>query len=473
MSPLMKKASVIAVMLALGGLATGCGSGSSSSSTPIGDNGNGNGEPPVVALLDADGLFEIAANMNDLDGVEATLAGAPEDAAANEAVLAAIDDVLSNLGSLVPVGLASMSVMETRDRQTRQQHREQRRSRAQNSDSLTLAFMEPQVPEGPVACFQDQGTVEVVEAIEFNEEYGEEEESGSWGITLARSVEFVNCAVPMYLDSAPNGNNGMEMTTMIVPPNILMLSGSMSVSFEEFSEWQESENGLLETWEMSVDFATDLAGDLDEREGAFALSGNASLALEDVCTWSPDETGSCVGTEVLDFPRMETLWEPIAGERNYFGKLNLQLNERFEDEWSEGRDYWSDEFSISGRVAASAMGGSLDLNTVKPVFTEEEYLWTPRETVVLGLEPAAMEYTPVCPQSGILELGAAELRFGEDTGVSGVAVQFVTASGESENWACGDSEIDEIGDFFGAILDEPTAEYLLEEVGSGYPYMMY
>ncbi len=454
MSPLIKKASVIAVMLALGGLATGCGGGNGNGDNGNGigngDNGNGigngdngnGGEPPVTAQFDTENLFGTAANLNDAEAIEAALAALDESwEDAGLEVFEAIDDVLSGLGGIEVLSLTSVTATETRNGQDRQQQREERRQRVAGSDSQTLSVMEtPVVPEGPVACYQDQGTFEITEAIAVDEDL----ESGSESLSLERSMEFVNCAIP-------------------VESGTLTLNGSLSVGLDQAYTWDENSD----EWQESGRFMATLKGTLNGRENAFVMDGSAQLEFEDVCTWTASG-GSCQGTEEVLFPRLEMRWEPAVGALNYLGRLSLRLDDVFEDVWDETSDTWTDEFSISGQFAASGLEGNLTFTTPRAVRTVETFTHGGGGDDDFML-PFDLEFTPVCPESGIIKFGAAEFRFGTDTGVSDSAFQIVTGSGESFNWSCGDPEIDEVLGRFEPILEEPVVDYLLFDVGSGFP----
>jgi len=430
MSYLMKRTSVLAVALALGVAVSGCGSSSD----------NGNGEPPVTAEFDTENLFETAANLNDAEAIEAALAALDEswEDAGLEA-FEAIDNVLRGLGGVEVQSLSSGTATETRSGQDRQQQREERRERVAASDSQTLAVMETLVaPEGPIACYQDQGTFEITETIAVDEDFSETNGSGSESLSLERSVEFMNCAIPMESET-------------------LTLNGSLSVALDQAFTWDENSD----EWQESRQFIANLKGTLNDRENAFVMDGRAQLEYEDACTWT-EFSESCLGTEEVSFPRLELRWEPVAGTASYLGRLNLRLNDVFEDEWDETSGTWTDEFSISGQFAASGLNGSLSLATPKAVRTVETFT----DDLML---PFDLEFTPVCPESGIIQFGAAEFRFGTDTGVSDSAFQIVTGSGESFNWSCGDPEIDEVLSRFEPILEEPVVDYLLLDVGSGFP----
>ena len=403
-----------------------------------GDTGNG-GERPVTAQFDTKNLFQTAANLNDAAAVEAALAALDESwEDAGLEVFEAIDGVLTGSVGIKVMSLASVAATETRNGQDRQQQREERRQRVAGSDSQILAVMETSVmPAGSVACYQDQGTFKITETIAVDEDFGETEGSSSESLSLDRSVEFVNCAVP-------------------VDSEILTLNGAMSITLDWAYAWDETSD----QWQESERFMASLKGTLNGRENAFVMDGSAQLEFEEACTWTASGE-SCRGTEEVLFPRLEMRWEPVAGVVNYLGRLNLRLDDVFEDEWDQMSDTWIDEFSISGQFAASGLNGNLTFRTPKAVRTVETFTYDGGDF--------EFEFTPVCAQSGIIQFGAAELRFGEDTGVSGSAFQIVTGSGESRNWPCGDPEIEEVLDRFEPILIEPVVEYLLFDVGSGEP----
>ena len=356
--------------------------------------GDGTGVDPMAAKFDVEGLFSIPAAMNDENDIDATLT------AAGNGRFDARRDVFNAIYNMM------------------------------GSNRGLGAF----------PCYQGPGLYRVSESIVLDE--GDMlEESGSSELLLTRSVEFVNCAVP------------------VLPPNesqfsTLVLNGTLGVSYEDAYAWTDTSD----QWQELVQFTANLRGTLDGRDNAFVVDGSVQREVESGCAWNAIG-GSCAATENLHFPRLEAFWEPVAGQPNYFGHLNLSLAETFgqEWEWDEFSSTETDEFSLSGHVAASGMGGSLVFATPEPVRTVAE---TSSDGNGNG---------SACSESGVLEVGDAEFRFGEDTGVSGSAFQIVTGSGASLNFACGDAAIDDVFVTLEQVLEEPLIGSLLGTFGSGFP----
>ncbi len=437
MSPIPKM-SAVAVALALGLLVSGCEfetfKGSSSSAPPVADDGNGNGgddngngngngsdplpEPPVTgALFDAEGLFLAAAPTAQANDVEILLAGIPIGATeAFEEVNNAISDYISNYRPVVPVG-------------------------------LELSGIGP----GAHPCYNGQGTFELP--------YGHESDrEGEWGDPIVRRFGssfqrqvFVHCAIPLY-DRVPedngngNGNDdgdgsngadvvipieGIEASGLLLapapPPPVLILNGFTQRDIQWDSLYHDEATKSTGSDVQTMTFVAQLRGEFEGRENAFVFDGEASMTMENEYYNEhgiPDYWGE--NQHRIEVPRFEVHWAPTPEDVRYLGRIDLEFNHAHSYEHTGGVETFEWRSDWNGRAASHTLNGFFEVSTPKTVTSEVIHFFEPY------LAPAGRWVVP-CPHSGILQINDAELRFGEDTGVSGSDTQIVSGSGESRN----------------------------------------
>ena len=433
MSPIPKM-SAVAVALALGLLVSGCefetykGSGTTppvadngnevddgnDNGNEVDDNGNGHGQDPdhpvTGALFDTEGLFLAAAPTARVSDVENLLAGIPIGAteAFNE-VDSAIRDYISNYRPAVPTGLA-------------------------------LSDVGP----GPHPCYLGQGTFELPSGRENDREEGDGDSPWvrTFGSRFSEQI-FTNCAIPLYdrvLEDNGNGSNGADVVIPIEgieasglvlapapPPPLLILNGSTlrEITWESVYSDGETENTSSDS--QGLRFTADLRGEFEGRENAFVFDGEASMTLK-------NEGRSNLVLQITEgenrtereVPRFEVRWEPVAGDVRYLGRLGLESVQERSYERTESAETFTWRSDWAGRAASHTLNGFFEVSTPKTVTSEVIHFFEPY------LAPAGRWVVP-CPHSGILQINDAELRFGEDTGVSGSDTQIVSGSGESRN----------------------------------------
>jgi len=377
---LPKKTVSIGVALALVGLVAGCG----------GDDKKKSDNP----RFDAAGLFSDAASTNEVDDVTGTLDGIGQGA---EEALREVSEAIGDF-----LGLDFVGVLV---------------NPSKNSDEVQSLRIKAQSMEGPSIrpCFDKLGTVQITE------DFAGDETDDSFTESFSIALEFTNCAVP--LTPTMPASNETEVKRMLEQPDLLFLNGTAGLS----EEWSVTKTETSYRDVESGQFRVALRGLFEERENAFVLDGRASFDYREDCTFS-DNGEQCSGTENIRIPRLEAVWEREEGDPRYFGRVDIRLADSFEYEWSDTG--WTEDIrtTLSGRVASTAMGGSIRLSTPKEIRTIDEQTWG-------GFKPWDFEngFPRECPRSGILRVSDAQILFGEDTN-TGDVVRIVGGSGASQGF---------------------------------------
>ena len=157
------------------------------------------------------------------------------------------------------------------------------------------------------------------------------------------------------------------------------------------------------------------------------------------------------GTFTLNVARIEARLAQQPGAPVYIGQVAASLVEEFA--YRETPQGWDEtgRAQVTGKVASSAMEGALSIRTDKAVHYADS--------------SSSNSVGESCPDQGIVVASGRDgtqidVRFGEDTSITGVVVQVVTTEGDYINYLnCADA------DYLGPVLFGPFSGALL--VGSG------
>ncbi|TVP78550.1 MAG: hypothetical protein EA346_11235 [Thioalkalivibrio sp.] len=216
----------------------------------------------------------------------------------------------------------------------------------------------------------------------------------------------------------------------------VVLNGSWIASYDYEDSWTVSQAGV-ETgkWTEAATNEVDLRGTIDGIEDAMVLVGSIETSEAADYVWSDPEYSE-KGTLTIKVPSLEARLLAEPGRTVYLGQLDTSVTEDFDyQEISLGGDSfsWTEDSTIlvAGRVASSGMDGSLRSSTQKAIKSSDS-------------SAATGEF---CPSEGIVVISGAEgfdaeIRFGADTGTTGVAAQVVTVGDFASYVNC--NEVDDL-----------------------------
>jgi hypothetical protein len=291
----------------------------------------------------------------------------------------------------------------------------------------TLSSVSPSA-EGPV---RESSVINCVGGGQFTEVFWLEQEAGdtSYVETGGFTWTFSNCAVKMNADD-------------------FVLNGSWEETYK-YDEQGAPVNGLgAGRWSDTFETEIALRGSLNGSADVMVLDG--SLSGEEVADYEGSETEYAEdGTFTLNVARIEARLAQQPGAPVYIGQVKASLVEEFA--YRETPEGWDEtgRAQVTGKVASSAMEGALSIRTDKAV------RYTDSSADSLG---------DSCPDQGIVVVSGrdgnqVEVRFGEDTGITGKVVQVVTGGDNIAYENCADA------DYLGPVLFGPFSGALLD--GSG------
>jgi hypothetical protein len=407
-------------------LLVGCGGGGG------GDTGHENDPPqqdPGISTEPQfdDGLFEVGADVSTAAAFEGSADALFADTGELASFLGAVDEaIFSNQISILGLGQRTEELLSTAFFTTGDGDRRATRQ-ARRGQSVGTSSVSP-LAEGPES---GSYVVECPEGGQFTEEFVLEQDGDEtfYVETGGFTWTFTNCAIKIDADD-------------------FVLNGSWEETYKYEDRGTPESGAGTGRWNDTFDTEIALRASLNGSPNVMVLDG--SLSGEEVADYEGSETEySEDGTFTLNVARIEARLAKQPGTPVYIGQVKASLIEEFTYREASGAWEETGRTEVSGRVASRGMQGALSIRTDK----------------VVSYTDSSDSLGESCPDQGIVVASGRDgnqidVRFGEDTGITGVVVQVVTTGGDYINYLnCADA------DYLGPVLFGPFSGALLD--GSG------
>lgn len=399
-------------------LLLGCGGGSGGAPTPDPDT---SAQPQFD-----DGLFESGIDVSSVAAFEGAADELALDATGLAVFLEELDQSIFQVGTLGIGGraetLLSIATATSGDDGSRRAQREARRAPSLSTfSSIAPSAGGTESGEFTIEC---PGGGEFTEKFSFTETIGETSLLDEGGFTWT----FDNCTTEIDGDA-------------------FVLSGTWSESYEYEDQWTVANGSGSGSWSDTFLTEINLRGSRNGAPNVLVIDGAVSGEETGDYEWS--STGYAEeGVFALNVNRLEARLTQRSGDSIYIGQLDGALIEEFDYRETETEWIESGRTRVSGRIASTGMKGAATISTEKVVrFTD-----------------SSLANGDACPDEGIVVVSGAggntvEIRFGKDTGTTGVAVQVVTAGSDFESYfSCNDVE------YLGPLLFGPFI-FAYDDVG--------